>query len=96
MVKAAQRQALRPARRERVNAMTTTKLNPKPERKANRRFAAARGYAGKMTYQIAWAIAGDEGNRHAKAHGRKVWASEDFDAASRKLDELVSKHNLPA
>lgn len=49
-----------------------------------------------MTYQIAWAIAGDEGNRHAKAHGRKVWASEDFDAASRKLDELVTKHNLPA
>ena len=54
------------------------------------------GYAGKMTYQLAWAIAGDEGNRHAKAHGRKAWASEDFDAASRKLDELVSKHNLPA
>jgi len=49
-----------------------------------------------MTYQIAWAIAGDEGNRHAKAHGRTKWASEDFDAASRKLDELVSKHNLPA
>jgi len=59
-------------------------------------LAAARGYAGKMTYQLAWAIAGDEGNRHAKAHGRKVWASEDFDAASRKLDELVTKHDLPA
>ena len=49
-----------------------------------------------MTYQIAWAIAGDEGNRHAKAHGRKAWNSEDFDAATLKLDALITKHNLPA
>ena len=68
-----------------------------PIKKQRRQGLASRtGYAGKMTYQLAWAIAGDEGNRHAKAHGRKVWASEDFDAASRKLDELVTKHDLPA
>jgi hypothetical protein len=73
------------------------KLNPQSaSATANRRFARRGGYAGKMTYQLAWAIAGDAGNRHAKAHGRKVWASEDFDAASRKLDELVTKHDLPA
>jgi len=76
--------------------MTTTKLNPVRGAKRTAGSQQRHGYAGKMTYQIAWAIAGDEGNRHAKAHGRTKWASEDFDAASRKLDELVSKHNLPA
>ena len=50
----------------------------------------------KMTYEIAWAIASDAGNASARAHGRKSWSAEDFDAATRKLDELVTKHNVPA
>jgi hypothetical protein len=44
-----------------------------------------------MTYQIALAAGFDEGNRHAKKHGRKIWTVDDFNAAARKVDELLEE-----
>lgn len=49
-----------------------------------------------MTYKLAWAAAQDHGNRHARHHRRKAWNSDDFNAASQKLDELVTKNHLSA
>ena len=48
-----------------------------------------RGRGPVMTYQIAMAIGFDEGERHAKKNGRKVWTVEDFDVATRKTDSLL-------
>jgi len=42
-----------------------------------------------MTYDIAYAIAQDEGNRNMKEHGRDVWSLEDFEVAGAKLRELM-------
>ena len=43
----------------------------------------------RMTYPLAMTIGFDEGNRHAGRHVRKVWTAEDFDHATRKVDELL-------
>jgi hypothetical protein len=49
-----------------------------------------------MTYELAMAAAHDAGDRHAKKHGRKVWNSADYNVAVHKLDDIVTKSNLPA
>jgi len=71
--------------------------NPKRNKAAGASPIVVRRRVGlQMTYQLAWSSALDHGNRHARRNGRKVWTSDDFNAASVKLDELVTKHELHA
>ena len=50
----------------------------------------------KMTYETAFAAAQDEGNRHAKRHGRTAWNVDDYNAAAKRLEDLITKSNIRA
>lgn len=68
----------------------TTELSGAPAVNLQRRVKLT------MTYQLAWSAALDHGNRHMRRYGRTAWNSDDFNAASQKLDELITTHHLSA
>jgi len=43
----------------------------------------------KATYKIAMAAGQDEGNRHAKKHGRKIWNRKDWEVAAAKTSAIL-------
>jgi hypothetical protein len=43
------------------------------------------------TYKIAMAAGRDAGNRNAAAHGRTVWAAEDFDVAADVVAKIMGE-----
>jgi len=42
-----------------------------------------------LTYETAHAAAWDAGNRHAHEHGRAQWNEDDWNEATRTMDELL-------
>lgn len=46
-----------------------------------------------LTYPLAMAAAQDEGNRHARRHGRQVWNEADYAVAVEKLNQLLPHEN---
>ena len=47
----------------------------------------------KWTYALARAAAQDEGNRNMRKHGRTEWNEADYNAAAKKLNDLVDEVN---